>query len=341
VRSSVSGQITGNATADRISVEVVSGNLFDVLGLHPAAGRLLRDSDDGPTQSAESVAVISYAYWVKHFAAHAAAVNQTTHINGHPFTIVGVTPAHFTGLISTSQPDLFVPVNARPLLLQGWTGLNEPGAQWLTIFGRMTPNATRQQAFASLQPVWKSILRQHADQLNLKDPEYRRRVLGKNLDLRPAAQGLNELEAEWRKPLNALLAMVGLLLLIACANVANLLMARALARRREMAIRVAIGANRWRLLRQNLSASLLLAAVAGILGTALSVGFLRMLLLTLPESVVGPAISASLDLSVLGFSLSAVVLTSSVSCHHSSPRVLILWWRSGISRPTPRPAGRM
>jgi len=198
------------------------------------------------------------------------------------------------------------------LLSRGWTGLNEPGAQWLTIFGRLQPNATREQAFASLQPLWKSTLRLQVDQLNIKDASYRTRVLGKTLDLRPASQGVNQLDAEWRKPLNALVAMVAFLLFIACANVANLLLARALARRREMSIRVAIGANRWRLLRQSLVESWLLAAIAGILGVALSLAFLRTLLLTLPESVVGPAISARIDPSVVAFSLLAVLLTNTL-----------------------------
>jgi predicted permease len=309
-RYSASGQLTGNAASDRISVEIVSGNFFDVLGLHPAAGRLIMPSDDRPGQSSESVAVLSYAYWVKHFAANFAAIRQATRINGQPFTIVGVAPAHFHGFLSDSQPDLFVPINARPLLTPGWTGIDEPGTQWLTVFGRLKPGVTREQALASLQPLWKSTLRLHVDQLNIKDASYRNRVLAKNIQLHSASQGLNQLEAEWRKPLNALLAMVGLLLLIACANVANLLVARALAHRRDMAVRVALGANRWRLLRQNLVESLVLAVVGGVIGVALSLAFLRLLLTALPEEVVGPALSLNLDPSVLAFSLIAVLVTT-------------------------------
>ncbi len=309
-RSSASGQLTGNAPSDRISIEIVSANFFDVLGLRPAAGRLLLSSDDHPGQIAESVAVLSYAYWVKHFAGNLAAIRQTTRINGQPFTIVGVAPAHFHGFLSDSQPDLFVPISARPLLTPGWTGLTEPGTQWLTVFGRLKPAVTREQALASLEPLWKSTLRLHVDQLNIEDATYRNRALAKIIQLRSASQGLNQLEADWRKPLNALLAMAGLLLLIACANVANLLVARALARRRDMAVRVALGANRWRLLRQNLAESVVLAVAGGIAGLALSLAFLRLLLAALPEDVVGPALTVKLDPSVLAFSLLSVLLTT-------------------------------
>ncbi len=231
-------------------------------------------------------------------------------MNGQPFSIVGVLPANFHGFLSDSQPDLFVPISSRPLLNPGWTGLDEPGTQWLTVFGRLKPGVTREQALASLQPLWKSTLRLHIDQINIRDANYRTRCLAKNIQLHSASQGLNQLEAEWRKPLNALLAMVGLLLLIACANVANLLLARALAHRRDRAVRVAVGASRWRLLRQNLMESLLLAAAGGVAGVALSLAFIRLLLTALPQEVVGPALSVKLDPSVLGFSLLAVLLTT-------------------------------
>jgi predicted permease len=309
-RSSENGQLTGESTADRIRLEIVSGNFFQILGLLPAAGRLLQPSDDLPNQVSESVAVLSYSYWVEHFGGSLSALHQVTHINGQPFTIVGVAPASFSGILSASKPDLFVPINARPLILRGWLGLNQPGAQWLTIFGRLNPGVTRSQALVSLQPVWKSTLRQHIDLLNINDADYRRRALNKPLALHSASQGINQLEAQWHKPLNALLAMVILLLLIACANVANLLVARALARRRDVAIRVALGANRWRLLRLSLAESVLIAFAGGLAGVALAFGFLRLLLTALPQRMVGTTVSARLDPSVLVFIFLAVLLTN-------------------------------
>ncbi len=311
-RGSEPAQLTGESRSARVTVELVSGNFFSVLGLHPEVGRLLVPSDDGPTPGAESVAVISHAFWLEHFGADESAVNRRIQLNGQAFTIIGVAPAEFSSLIAGRRVDFFAPIVARPLLSAGWRGLTSLNSQWLTVFGRIQPNVTRERALASLQTVWKSLLRSEIEQLDITAADRRARVMAKNLELRPATQGLNELEAQWRKPLDALLAMVGLLLLIACANVANLLVARGLARRREMAVRVAMGANRWRLLRQNLVESWLLAGVAGILGITLAVASLRALLLALPQSVLGPAIQPKLDPTVLGFSLLAVIVTSTL-----------------------------
>lgn len=306
--STVQALLSGGA--ERVEAELVTGTYFSVLGLKPALGRMIAPDDD-QTGHANPVAVLAFRYWVKNYGAGPDVLNRKILLNGNPFLVVGVAPEGYDGFVPGRPFDLFLPLSIGPLLSPGWEDFENPGTQWLNVIGRLKLGASREQAEASLRPAWSAALRDHIKQVGVGgDKIERQTLLSKNLTLLSAAGGIRNLEVRWRKPLTALLVMVGLLLLIACANVANLLTARGLARGREIAIRVALGAARWELVRQTLVESLLIALAGGLLGTALSFALLRGLIAFLPQGGTRQFLTARPDLTVLGFSLLMVLSTA-------------------------------
>ncbi len=306
-RTSMSAGFSTGQQTERISAELVSGNFFDTLGLQPATGRLLHASDEGePGES--PVVVLSYAFWQDHFAGRDVA-NQKVLINNHPMIVAGVTPANFRGLMSGQSPDLYLPLNMLPTLdPQFGADFKKPNFCWLSIFGRLKPGLSAQQAAAASDPVFKSILREEAPEQKLRAKTLQQ-WLARKVELRPAAQGLNQLSQQWQKPLVVLMAMVGLLLLIGCANIANLLIARATTRQREIAIRLAIGATRRSLVRQLLTESLIVALAGGVLGLALSSILTEGLLRLLPPDETGGWLKPTIDIQVLLFSIAVSTVT--------------------------------
>jgi predicted permease len=309
-RAGTSVQATRSEGPEREDAELVTGNYFGVLGLRPVLGRLISPVDDQigrPNQ----VVVLAYRYWITAYAASPNVLNSKILLNGNPFTVIGVAPEGYDGFVAGEMRAFFLPLSAKPLSDPGWLAraFNEPGTQWLNIIARLKPGVSREQTTVSLLPVWSATLRDHVRQVKAPEGADRKILLAKTLQLLPASGGISDLEARWRKPLTALLAMVLLLLLITCANVANLLIARGVARAREVAIRVAIGAERGQLIRQSLIESLLLACPAGILGTALSFGLLRTLIAVLPGASTRTFLAATPDVNVLSFSLLLVLAT--------------------------------
>lgn len=256
---------TVDKTSELISGEMVSGNAFSGLGIKPILGRPLTLADDaGPGKS--PVAVISESYWVTRFARSSSVLGKTISLNGVPVTIVGVSPARFTGLQMDSITQVFMPLSMQPLFAPRAQGtgvslLNDPQSWWVLILMRLRPDVPEARAQAELDVV----LRQTAmatlpsakglDQLHLK--------------FQPGARGLDYLQGEFAKPSYVLLALAGLVLLLACVNLANLLLARAATRQREMSTRLALGAGRAHILRQVLTESLLLSGLGGAAGLVL------------------------------------------------------------------------
>lgn len=224
-RASAPVQIGFEGASERGRAEVVSGNFFDVLGVRPHLGRLLSPADDS-VRGGNPVAVLSFDFWTRHFGASASALDRKILINGQPFTMIGVAPEGFRGVLSGGTADLFLPISMMAAISPGWNHFDNPGAQWLTILGRLGPGISREAATAGLQPVFATVLREHIEQLAVRSEHARLVLAARRIELRPAARGLNELERQWRRPLFVLLGMVFLLLLIGCANLANLLMAR-------------------------------------------------------------------------------------------------------------------
>ncbi len=300
--------VSWNGQTERARAEIVSGNLFEVLGVSAAIGRTLTAEDDG-APGAHPVVMLSHDYWVRRFAADPGVLNQKVAINGHPMVVVGVAPERFRGVLSGEDPEVLAPIAMKRELTPTWDGLTDRRTYWLNIVARLKPGVSERQAQAAMQVVYRPILEAQVRQFPERGKRAEQLILDQKLELEPAAQGINQLRQAWEKPLVALMALVGVVLLIACANVANLLMARAASRRREMAIRLALGAGRASLLRQMLIESLTLAIAGGVVGLLVSVWTTGALLRLLPADATGGWIAATADGGVLLFTLALSVFT--------------------------------
>ncbi len=286
----------------------VSGSYFPVLEAVPAAGRLLTPDDDR-TPGAHRVAVLSHSYWTTQFNQSPSILNDTMLIDGIPFTIIGVAPEGFHSTSVGAMPEVFVPISMREAMQPTWKGLDDRRSYWVYLFARLKPGISREQAQASLATLFHGIL-ESTDlplQKGMSD-RTRERFRNQALILEEGSRGQSSVLEEGKAPLLILLAITGFVLLIACANIANLLLARAAGRAREISIRLAIGARRSQLIAQLLSESLLLAlagALAGLLVTNLTV---RAIIAFLPPGNMVP-ISPNVNPRSLAFALAASVVT--------------------------------
>src|SRR5579863_473276 len=283
----------------------VSGDFFNSLRLRPAAGRLIARSDD--QRGCPAVAALSYGFWQDHYGAAASAVGSTLSLNGHPFQVIGVAPAGFYGMDVGEKFDVAVPICATLVFDGKQSRLDHRSWWWLKIAGRIKPGISPAQLTARLKVLSTAIFTAALPQDWSKDGQ--QGFLKETLQGDPAATGTSHLRQRFDQPLQVLMAVVGLVLLIACANIASLMLARGAARHKEIAVRQALGASRLRLIRQLLTECLLLSsagALAGILlarwGTALLVRYLS----TARDTVF---LDLSLDGRVLGFTVGLTVLT--------------------------------
>jgi predicted permease len=287
--------------------QLISGNYYAGLGLRPFQGRTITTADD--RAEAGPVAVITYRYWQRRFGLDPAVVGKTVQVNGVPFTIVGITPPGFNGALQVGQSaDLSIPIAMEPRLRPGNSNLSQPWLWWVRIMGRLKPGITSDQARGNFEAVFQqSALDGWLAGSGQKEARELRD--GPALRVGSGGQGLNELRLAYRQPLMILVAVTGLVLLIACVNIANLVLARGAGRHREIAARCALGAGRWRLAQQLLTESLLLAAIGGMLGAVLAY-WGKDLLLTLPTwGGGGLKLELKLDPTVLGFTAAVSILT--------------------------------
>src|SRR5499426_2730041 len=307
--------LLADGQADVVNGQVVTGNYHLGLGLRPLLGRLLTDEDD--RASANPVAVLSYRCWQKHFGGNPSVVGKQININNRAFTVIGVTPPGFEGAGQVGlTEDVTVPLamEVLPDPVQTRSQFYGVGGWWLRVMGRLKPGATLEQAQAQLETAFRQSVDEHRAARNTEslagggyaisplDPK-----LYPRLALISGAQGEMNFREDYAPSLYMLLGVVGIVLLIACANVANLLLSRAASRQKEIAVRLALGASRWRLIRQLLTESVLLAAVGGALGLMLAM-WIKDGLLTVSEW--GPsALEPKLDFHALSFTLGLSLLT--------------------------------
>lgn len=289
-------------------VEFVSGNFFSGLGVIPALGRLVAESDN--RGGASQVAVVSYDYWRTRFAGDPSAIGQTIHVNNIPFTAIGVAPPEFFGVAPGSAPVLYVPIANRPSLARNYgdehdTMFIDRHFYWVDIMGRLRPGITLARAQAELGPRFHQFALASAS-------NNRERANLPALWLEEGGSGVDSLRRQYSKPLFVLMTMVEFILAIACANIANLLLARASARRREMAVRLSLGASRFRVLRQLLTESMLLALPGGILGLVIAAAGTRFLIWLLASGRDGFSLHAGLDWHILAFTIAVAFATGIV-----------------------------
>lgn len=298
---------------ERVTAELVSGNYFPVLGVRTVLGRAFTSNDDLFT-GAHPLVMLSYSYWQNRFGSDASIVGKTLVINSLNMTVVGVVQPGFDGMEVGDKAKIFIPIHEQPRLMPTLKAMEDRRWRWVNAYGRLKPGISMQQAQASLQPFMHGML-----EMEVKEPAFRhasnyarQQFLKCWIQLLPGGQGRSYMREQLRKPMWLLLGITGMVLLLACANLANLLLARATARSKEIAVRLAIGAGRAVLVRQLLIESLLLSIFGGLFGLVLAyIADRALVIMYWADQASGEApLSAMPDARVLSFTFALMVITA-------------------------------
>jgi len=304
----VHGFVDGRSEADAMNVQLVSGTYFPMLGVQAVIGRALSEDDDR-TEGGHPVAVVSYGWWKRVMSRDPSVLERKLTIGPTVFSIVGVAPPEFFGTTVGQSPDIWIPLSMQKEIPPGWDGYKDSMFESLHLMARVKSGVSIEQANANANVLFRQILRSlpgtPLTQKNLQELDRT------NIELTSMANGFSRLRWQFSEPLKILMAVVGLVLLIACANIANLLMARATVRSRELAVRQALGAGRSRLIRQLLTESLILAAAGGALGILFASFGNRLLLRMVSDGRDALNVDVSIDGRILLFTM-AVTVTAAI-----------------------------
>jgi predicted permease len=294
--------LAGNGQASIAQGELVSGSYFDTLGIRPALGRTIDATDD--QKGASAVAVLDYGYWKQTFGGSPGVLGRTVRLNNVPFTIVGVADQGFTRLTPGKVADLYVAISQAKALGMDWADPDDPTAWWVTVIARLKSGVKRTEAEAAVSVAFQNFT------LHAAKPSFKTAADDPKLRLIPAQDGLSGFRRQLGEPLRLLMAATGIVLLIACANVAGLLLARSTSRERELAVRLALGASRRRVMQQMLTESVLLSLAGAALGTLLAYALARALAVFAAANWYGPLhVEVSPDLRLLLFTVSVALAT--------------------------------
>ncbi len=306
-RFSTQVSVVAQGSSELATGELVTGNYFSVLGVQPAMGRVF-GAEDETAPGANSVVVLSYGYWKRRFGLDPNILNKQLVVNGHSLTVVGVSRAGFSGVQVGQVPDVFIPITLKAQMTPNWDGLADRDDHWLAMIGRLKTGMSISRAEAGIAPTYHAMLETESP-AKKKDSKARQEFLDRKLILETGSKGRPILQHDAGGPLLALMGMVGLVLLIACANLASLLVARGEARQREIALRLALGAGRWRLVRQLIAESLVLALAGGAAGMMLASWTLGLIVGVIPENTGGSSLETQLDYRVLIYAAAVSILT--------------------------------
>jgi predicted permease len=299
-------KMTGQSISDDVLGVLVSGNYFSVLGVNALAGRTLYETDD-QVRGGHPVAVISYSMWRSRFNSDPSVVGDSIRVNNYPFTIVGVMPPGFHGQVVGDIQEVWIPMAMQEQVIAGRTFLDDPEWSWLTVMARLKPGVPLEQAKANVNLALKQALASDygakIGQENLKE------VSKGTIEVSSGARGLSVIRGDFAKPLYLLMGIVGLVLLIACVNVANLLLARATIRQKEIAVRLAMGAKPARIIRQLLTESVFLSLIGGAVGLLAAFWGTRILLSVARLNIDQTGLQVNPDWKILLFTLAVCALT--------------------------------
>lgn len=301
------GFVEGHRDAEAMNIQMVSGTYFPMLGVQARLGRTLLEDDDR-TEGGHPVAVVSYAWWQRSVAGDPSVLDKKLTIGSTVFAIVGVAPPEFFGAKVGEAPDIWIPLSMQKAVPPGWNGYHDNMFESLHLMARLKPGVTAAEASANANLLFREILRGFADAP--LTPENLQKLDKTNIELNSMSTGFSRLRWEFSEPLKILMTVVGLVLLIACANIANLLLGRSTARVRELAVRQALGAGRSRMIRQLLTESLILALAGGAMGIAFASAASRLLVRMVADGREALQLNVPLDTRLLLFTLAVTLATA-------------------------------